>query len=114
MGALKTLPRGSKASGGGVSARLFDIEPLKSFRLPDRTVEMAAEQVVPTSDGSWEVIGRPGLPWSMGRLRLEQNPDLIPVRARGCGSDPGVFFQLARTSAQVQAALRDFIASLTA
>jgi hypothetical protein len=93
---------------------LFDIAELKTFRAPDRRVEMAAEQVVPTQNGQWEVIGRPGLPWSLGRLRLESNPDLAPVKARGSGSDAGVYFNLARTSPHVQAALRDFIASLTA
>ena len=97
---------------GGGRSNLFDIQPLKKFRAPERNVEMASTQVIPT-EGDWEVVGRPGLPWSNGRLRLEANPDLVPVRARGSSSDPGVFFNLARTSPQVQTALRDFVASLT-
>lgn len=90
-----------------------DIKPLPRFRPGPRRVELRAEQVIPDGSG-WAAVGRPGLPWQHGRLSgLEHHPDLIPVLARGLGSDPGVFWKLARSSAQVQAALRDFVANLT-
>ena len=38
-----------------------------------------------------------GMPWSSGRIRLEQNPDLQPLIARGYGNDPGVFYELLNT-----------------
>jgi len=90
-----------------------DIKPLPRHVLPAQAVRFHAEQIVP--DGAqWAAIGKPGLPWQHGRLTgLEHHPDLVPVLARGSGQDPGVFWKLARSSAQVQSALRDFVASLT-
>ena len=38
-----------------------------------------------------------GLPWSHGRLMLEQNPLLHPLKARGHGIDPGLFHELKNT-----------------
>lgn len=44
---------------------------------------------------SWvKNIGRPGLPWSRGTLRLEHHPDLTPVLARGRGTDVGALWKL--------------------
>lgn len=50
-------------------------------------------------DGGWEVdlearLSRPGMPWAWGTLRLEQNPRLAPLEARGYLSDPGKFWSL--------------------
>ncbi|MGB1275725.1 MAG: hypothetical protein ACPG77_08245, partial [Nannocystaceae bacterium] len=61
-----------------------------------------------------EEIGQPGLPWSGGRLRLEHSPDLQPLTARGRGGDPGEYFAIARSTAQVRAALSEAVTSVAA
>jgi len=62
-------------------------------------------------DDSGSALGTPGLPWQMGYLQLEQNPDLTPVLARGQWSDPGEYWGL-RTCPPAQERLAEILTAL--
>ena len=49
--------------------------------------------------------GIDGTPQVNGWITLEKHPDLQPFRARGIGSDPGIFYRLSTDCPQVTAAL---------
>lgn len=53
-----------------------------------------------------------GLPWSNGLLRLEKNPKLVPLKARGLGHDPGTFWDLYNTP-HVEAMVEDLVAAIS-
>lgn len=53
--------------------------------------------VVVSYQDSGEPIGTQGLPWQMGYLYLEQNPELTPVLARGQWGNPGEYWQIRHT-----------------
>jgi hypothetical protein len=74
-------------------------------------IDTGAATATESADGSWEVAGRPGLPWCRGLLRLEHHPDLSPLKARGCGTDPGELWRL-RNIPQVAAAVDDTVGNI--
>lgn len=55
---------------------------------------------------------RSGYAWSNGVLRLEKNPALHPLRARGRGSDPGLYHELAKHP-QVKAPIEDAVSAVS-
>ena len=58
-----------------------------------------------------ETIGRPGLPWASGYLVIEPNLNLRPVKARGLGTDVGIFWGL-RTMPLIAMALYEWVSVL--
>lgn len=73
-------------------------------------------EALPTSyqgqslDVVWDVAeGASGLPWNLGRLRLEQRPDLEPLLARGRRGSPGEYQRAYRASPWVQSRLREIV-----
>lgn len=103
----RRAPRPSSISRGEKASRRF--EAALGTRAPALVTIAAAATRVDYLGKSWEVdlsetLGQPGLPWSSGLLRVERNPELHPLQARGLGSNPGVFWEL-RNNPQVQAAV---------
>lgn len=86
----------------------FDMPVIDDSPVEFRTIDVDAEEM---DDGTWTVSGKEGLPWSRGQLRLEHNPDLQPVRARGLSTDPGALWKM-RAMPQVAAALDDLIGTV--
>lgn len=56
-----------------------------------------------------EAQGSAGLPWNLGRLRLEQSPDLEPLLARGRRGQPGEYQKKARANPWIQDRLRGIV-----
>ena len=52
-----------------------------------------------------------GIPSSRGKIRLEKDPELTPLRARGCGSDPGEFYDMLNTS-EVESSLEEYVSAV--
>ena len=89
---------------------LAEVEPPKSF---------PTSRIIPTDDLPVEtefqgsslrvdygvVQGMDGTPTSRGWITLEKNPSIVPLKARGILTDPGVFYTLAQNSPEVSAAL---------
>jgi hypothetical protein len=92
---------------------LRDLAPADQVWKPKeaRRLALVPDDIEPTPDGAFEVIGKPGMPWSGGRLRLETHPDLDPLSARGRGTDTGRLWQL-RSLPQVRDALEDLIGTV--
>ena len=59
-------------------------------------------------------VGAVGLPWSSGRIALEQNPALAPVYSRGLGTDPGIFWEMANSVPLCRDAVFAPISTITA
>lgn len=81
-----------------------------------RTVLLRQDGTVTYRGDAYEVdfakrAGMPGLPWSLGQLRLEHHNSLQPFQARGLGSDPGIYWQM-RSMPHVTSALMDYISAL--
>ena len=81
-----------------------------------RTILLAEDGAVSYQGETYEVDfaerkGTPGMPWSLGRLRLEHHSGLQPFQARGLGSDPGLYWQM-RSMPHVTSALMDYISAL--
>ena len=88
-------------------AQLAECDPLEGPRLTRADVLDGRYTV----DFAEPTRGRPGLPWRNGKLYLEHHPDLVPVKARGLGSDPGEFWRL-RSMPQGQEALADLTSAI--
>ena len=58
-----------------------------------------------------QAVAWDGMPWASGRIRLEQNPQMYPLWARGYGSNPGEFYELLNTPT-VETALEKMVGAV--
>ena len=75
----------------------MDVEQVKIID----AASLSEDEVRAVNEGTFEVdltrhLGQAGMQWSNGRLRLEQNPLLVPIEARGLRSNPGRWFSLSK------------------
>jgi hypothetical protein len=54
-----------------------------------------------------------GMPSSYGKIRLEKDPELVPLRARGSANDPGAFYDMLNTS-EVESSLEEYVSAVVA
>lgn len=74
------------------------------------TCKLRFEQELHEADMS-QAAAWSGIPSSYGKIRLEQDPELVPMRARGYGGNPGLFYDLLNSS-EVESALEEYVSAV--
>ena len=85
--------------------RMGPLTSLEGITLKTRYERQLHEVNVSKAD-AWS-----GMPSSRGRIMLEKDPELTPLRARGFGTNPGEFYEMLNTS-EVESSLEEYVSAV--
>ena len=86
-------------------SRMGPLTSLEGLTLKTRYERQLHEVNISQAD-AWS-----GMPSSRGRIMLEKDPELTPLRARGFGSNPGAFYDMLNTS-EVESSLEEYVSAV--